>query len=259
MTCQKRMVPVYIIHVDHSSNDEIHDSYHEVFSVSNLPYVIRHVGSYNPAVTADTPLENWVFTGNTNITPVGPVSEMIGGETVDAWQVNDPSTSSSAYYNTPLSAEEITALNTYGWRLTMRLRVVDVNSPLSGGICGQFSNDSHFYNIWYGSDASGNAKVKLANGSEHTISGGSVYHTYEVEYDPDSGKARLSCDGDLLESNVAPVGGGYTRVRWGSNSSAGTGCANYQDVQFTILWPDPPEAPLPPPPPPPAGILILIR
>lgn len=242
-----------------SGNVEAHDAYYDDFSVVTLPYVIRHVGRFDPNIAAASPRENWNLGGNTNLVPVSPVTETVGGETVDAWRVDDISTSTLAYYTTTLLDREIEGANTNGWRLTARLRVTGENDALDGSVGVQISTDSYAYSLSYGSDATGNARVRV--NSEpiiHTVAGGSVYHTYELAYDPVSGTASLSCDGAQLQAGIAKGGGAYKRVLWGANQSSSTGCAHYALVQFSVLWPDPPEPPEPPPPPPPKGTVLLL-
>ncbi|MDX9794965.1 MAG: hypothetical protein RBU24_15770, partial [Kiritimatiellia bacterium] len=242
-----------------NGNVEAHDACYDDFAVVTLPYVIRHVGRFDPNIAAAAPRENWILGGNTNLVPVSPVTETVGGETVDAWRVDDISTSTLAYYTTTLLDREIEGANTNGWRLTARLRVTGENDALDGSVGAQISTDSYTYSLSYGSDAAGNARVRV-NGEPiiHTVAGGSVYHTYELVYDPVSGTTSLSCDGAQLQAGIAKGGGAYKRVLWGANQSSSTGCAHYALVQFSVLWPDPPEPPEPPPPPPPKGTVLLL-
>jgi autotransporter-associated beta strand protein len=234
-----------------SGNVETHDSYHDDFSITNLSFLIRHIDSFDPNIAAALPRENWILSGDTNLVPVGPVNETVGGETVQAWNIDDSSTDTLANYRTYLTTSECTEVNTNRWRLTMRLRVVNANDPVDEGVFGEVSTvDKRFY-LRLGSDISGNAQIKLDNSTTiHTITGGSVYHTYVMEYDPETECVSLSCDGTLLQAGSAGVGAGYKRVLWGANGSAAKGSANYQLVQFEFL---PPPSPVSP------ATLILLR
>ncbi|MDD4102881.1 MAG: hypothetical protein PHU80_09680, partial [Kiritimatiellae bacterium] len=162
-------------------------------------------------------------------------------------------------YLTLLSDAEVAAANAYGWRLTMRLRGVNANDAVDGSVSAQIATAPNLYSISFGSDAAGNAKVQVTNGSVHTIPGGSGYHLYELEYDPVSGTASLKCDGALLQAGLVKSSNTMERVLWGANQTPSTGCGHYELVQFNILWPDPPPAPMPPLPPPPPGTVILLK
>jgi autotransporter-associated beta strand protein len=234
-----------------SGNVETHDSYHDDFAVTNLPFLIRHIDSFDPNIAAVLPRENWILSGDTNLVSVGPVTETVGGETVEAWKVDDDSEEVNAltYYSTALSAAEITDVNTNRWRFTMRLRVVNANAAVDWGICGQVSA-ANTYTLKFGSDASGNAMVTLNGGAAHVVAGGSVYHSYVLDYNPDTSTANLYCDGSIIQPDVAWGSGSYNRVIFGSGSSAALGSAHYQLVQFEF-----PPPPITPPP----GTLILLR
>jgi autotransporter-associated beta strand protein len=244
-----------------SGNVETHDSYHDDFAVTNLPFLIRHIDRFDPNIAAAMPRENWTLSGNTTLVPVGPVTETVGGETVHAWSINDASSAggSTAQYNTTLLGSEIADVNTNRWRLTMRLRVVNANDAVDDSVSAQVATTNRAFTLRVGSDASGNARVSLNNGTTFTVAGGSVYHTYMLDYNPSTASVDLFCDGALLQSGV--TSGTYTlnRIFFGSNASATTGYAHYQLVQFSILWPEPPPSPEPPPPPPPPGTLIQVR
>ncbi len=239
------------------ANVETHDSYHDDFAVTNLPYVIRHAGRFDPNVNAALPRENWAvgYNGTGYASTTGAVTEVINSETHNAWSVNCGSTNMFDYLTT-LSADEIADTETNRWRFTMKLRVVNTNDGEDWGVCGQVATTNGAFTLWFGSDASGNAKVRLVTGSAftgaaaHVIAGGSVYHTYTLEYRPDTTSVSLFCDGALLESGV--TGGTYSqnRILWGCGSTAHVGNANYELVQF--------EFPPPPVPPPPGTLIRLL-
>jgi hypothetical protein len=235
-----------------STNVETHDSYHDDFSATNLPFFIRHIGGFDPNVGIALPRENWNLGGSTNLVSVGPVTETVGSETVEAWKIDDASSDTGATlaYSTGLSSTECDDVNTNRWRFTLRLRVVNTNDAVDWGVCGQVSTDSHGFTLRLGSDASGNARVMLNDGAVDVVEGGSMYHTYTLEYTPKTSSANLFCDGALLKSGVAWTSGANKRLLFGAGSSADQGCAHYALVQFEFL---------PPPPIPPAGTLIRVR
>ena len=237
------------------ANAEVHDSYHTDFAVTNLSYVIRHTGRFDPNVNAALPRENWAagYNGTGYATTTGAVTEVISSETHNAWSVNCGSTNMFDYLTT-LSAAEIADVDTNRWRFTMKLRVVNTNDGEDWGVCGQVATTNRAFNLQFGSDASGNAKVKLLNAAgagaaAHVIAGGSVYHTYVLAYNPDTTSVSLYCDGALLESGLTSGTYSLNRILWGCGSTVDAGNANYELVQF--------EFP-PPPVPPPQGTLIRL-
>ncbi len=233
-----------------SANAEVHDSYHDSFTVTNLPYLISHRDDYDPYVAAASPVENWSLVGAGTGVTTGRVTETVGGETVKAWQVNDASSAANSlfYYETKLLAMESAEVSTNRWRFTMRLRVVNANDPVDWGVAGQVSATESF-TLNFGSDAAGNAMVAVNGGSAAVVGGGSVYHTYVLEYNPNKGQATLSCDGVVLKTGVTGVSGALNRIVFGAGSTLDQGAANYQLVQFELL---------PPPVPPPPGTLIRL-
>ncbi|MDD4102357.1 MAG: hypothetical protein PHU80_06960, partial [Kiritimatiellae bacterium] len=225
---------------------ETHDAFFDNYSVTNLPYLIRHIGKFDPNVGAALPVENWTLAGNTGAVTVGPVTETVGGETVDAWKVDDASATDFAYYSTALSAAETAWVNTNRWRLTLRLRVVNSSDAADWGVCANVAGDKN-YTLLFGSDASGNALVSCNGGEAVMVPGGSVYHTYTLQYHPTRSSASLHCDGEPLLLATPWSEGGGERLLFGAGDSAQTGCAHFALVQFEYL-----PAPLP-------GILIRVR
>jgi hypothetical protein len=243
------------------ANAESHDTYHDTFAVTNVPWLVRHIGAYDPNIAAALPREHWTLGGNTNVCPVGPVQETVGGESVAAWRIEDPSTAggSVAHYIMSLTDAECALADTNRWRLVMRLRVPNAGDACDDSVYGEVSSATKRFIVRFGSDAAGNALVRLNNGTIRTVTGGNVYHTYVVEYDPASASVSLTCDGNLLETGTAGMGTGYKRVLWGANASGTTGCAHYQDVRFEMAWPEPPLPPEPPQPPAPRGTVVLVK
>lgn len=213
---------------------ETHDVLFDNYSVTNLPYVIRHIGAFDPNVGAALPVENWTVAGDAGAVAVGPVTETVGGETVDAWKVDDASATAFAYYSTALSAAEAAWVNTNRWRMTLRMRVVGSNDAADWGVCAIVAGSGN-YTLLFGSDASGNAQVSCNGGAAVTVPGGSVYHTYTLQYSPVHSRANLHCDGEPLALSIPWAEGGGDRLVFGAGDSAQTGCAHYALVQFECL------------------------
>ncbi len=213
---------------------ETHDAIYDNYSVTNLPYLIRHIGKFDPNVGAALPVENWTLDGNTGAVAVGPVTETVGGETVDAWKIDDASASAFAYYSTAFSAVEAEWVNTNRWRLTLRMRVVNAGDAADWGVCAYVAGSGN-YTLLFGSDASGNAQVSCNGGAVVTVPGGSVYHTYTLQYSPVQSRANLHCDGEPLALSIPWAEGGDDRLLFGAGDSTQTGCAHYALVKFECL------------------------
>jgi hypothetical protein len=215
------------------------------------PVVIRHLNDIDPNVNAQDGQgnsigrENWIVEeGGTTIPAVGPITEIIEGETHRAWAIDDDGGNSRKMYKTAFSDEEKAKANANGWRYTMTMRVVDDSDALDFSIHGQVADGDWAYTLLFGSDDQGNAIVDLhdtgPNGgvgnNTHVIPGGSVYHEYVMEYDPLTDTVDLIVDGQLVEADYAGRAlSGYNRITFGSNQGSSAGHAHYEFVQFEII------------------------
>lgn len=155
------------------------------------------------------------------------------------------------YYYEDLTTAEVTEGNLAGWRLSLRVRVVNTPDPFAtinvGGINYLWSDVAATYRDgsrdWYlgiASQADGDPIIRLPNSTSSLAStyalegGGSGYHLYELVYDPVAASADLFVDGIELVSNMVgnATSGGQKRVMWGAMHSPDTGQGNYNFVRF---------------------------
>jgi len=217
-----------------SGTRTIADPFFDNLTVSRPDYVVRHVGATDPL------LENWTLdsTDPTSGTYIeyGPVS---GDQGMDAWRIDDKG-GRRHNYQSPLTARELEIANEVGWKYTMQLRTTGIGDDVSDfSVSGEVATNSRRFVMRFGSDADGNGLVEL-NGSgqgPHTIPGGSVYHTFDLVFDPllgTDGEATLYVDGGAVETGYTSFGSGFNRLVWGSNHSATSGEANYSLVDFEV-------------------------
>ena len=204
-------------------------------------FVIRHRDDNAPL------LEGWIEQkGGSNVT-VGPVTETIGGKEYEAWVVDD-NYGGRWHYQASLTDREKALAAHNGWKYTMLARLVDVNDAVDFSCHGEVSFDGTTYAMAMGTDSEGNALVNLYGVGEtwgqdaHMIAGGSIYHLYEIVFDPNAlagtGAVNLFVDGELVESGFtgrASVLPTLNRITWGSNHTDASGQGNYAFVQFAIV------------------------
>ena len=196
--------------------------------------------------------------GNTSPTDEGWTPEAFGGGVttgtvnndlglgINAWYVDDDSTSvpSTFIYRQTPAAWRIAQANSLGWKLSTRLRVVDVDHPANLTVGARYSNGERRYGMIFGSDEDGDPIVVLGEGADdysvwgptYTLEGaGSTYHLYELVFNPGVGSAHLLVDGTPRLSDYTGVSADTKRVFWGSANSYTMGHGNYNLVQWEII------------------------
>ena len=172
-----------------------------------------------------------------------------GGSGFDAWKVDD---NSSGFFTTlfylgfPTDAQIAQGM-AFGWKLSWRLRVVDIPDAVNG-VDIEYNDGTTAYTAVFGSDSSGDPIVLLADG---TVSGGvftggpsytasgSGYHLYELIFDPIAGSADLLVDGVERISDYTGHSQAVKRVFWGAGGSITTGQGNWNMVEFAVATPEP--------------------
>jgi hypothetical protein len=163
----------------------------------------------------------------------------------DAWQVDDNSTAplSSGGYAYEVSASELDAALSNGFRLSTRLSVVDTPDVAGGSVFVVFSTGSTRWQMVFGSDDDGDPIVALveeqgALGPTFTLEGSAGgYHLYDLVFDPLSATASLFVDGvERLTgydgrslSETAPY------VFWGSGQRNDIGEGRYNLVELSAV------------------------
>ena len=217
--------------------------------------VFRHTGALNP----QDPNESWGITSgdvtspgtlgqNTAAIEVGPLSaDPIQG--VAAWGINDRSTASGSrlrYERIP-TLSDLDQAAVSGWTLRLRLRVANEADVTAGAadatdaaILVEFSEGpgGQRYALEFGADTDGDAIVRLFGDGRQFVSEGegSVYHLYELAFDPGAGTASLFVNGELRLSGYAGAAAQTVaaRVNFGSGASSGTGRGHYALVEWEV-------------------------
>jgi len=199
--------------------------------------VIVHNGALNPTT------EGWTqFTGTGGGTTAGQVLNDLGSG-YDAWAIDDNSTGfdTGLYYYQTTSAAVIAEGNAAGWRLSVRVRVVDTPDALvnvtgfglASSVSAMYRDGSRDWYLGIGSQADGDPIVRLPGGSAFNFEGGgSGYHLYELVYNPSVTSAKLFIDGIERASGLVGAANTQTRVVFGATTSPDTGQGNYNLVRF---------------------------
>jgi autotransporter-associated beta strand protein len=191
---------------------ETHDVLFDNYSVTNLPYVIRHIGAFDPNVGAALPVENWTVAGDAGAVAVGPVTETVGGQRRGRCM-------------------EGRRRQRHGFRLLLD------GALGGGGRMGEhqpLAHDAADAGGWQ-QRCRGLGRVPIVAGSGTTPCcsaatlpamrrsvasagrrsrwpGGSVYHTYTLQYSPVHSRANLHCDGEPLALSIPWAEGGGDRL-----------------------------------------------
>lgn len=210
--------------------------------------VALHVGANDPIA------EGWSPAIGPNVL-TGPVLNDMGTG-LDAWLVDDNGTNLGdvGWYTGALTPAQAADSQTYGWKLTANLRIVDFPDPAVGappiGYDASpfisFYDGSTIYAIFFGSQADGDPTVYVPTslppntpaGTSFALEGGGIgYHSYEFLFTPTTG-LDLFIDGTEILSDLNATPTVTTpQVFWGVGSSCCTGQANYNLVQLEIFSP----------------------
>ena len=203
------------------------------FTAAAEPYLLyRQQGAASPLLRA------WE-----QIDASSPLSEG-SVEAEDAWFVYDDSGASGSrrsWRRVP-DASLLALADTHGWTMRGEIRVVDAADARDYAIWMEFGTGVERWSMQLGSDADGNALVGLVGDSgveEAMITGGSVYHLYELVYDPTARTVDLWVDGVERISDHPGLGSGAggVRITFGSGCSSCTGRAHYRRFEFELDLP----------------------
>lgn len=206
-------------------------------SAARATTVLVHNGALNPVG------EGWTnYTGTGGATTAGAVLDDLGSG-FDAWAIDDNSTAfdTGLYYYQSASAAVIAEGNAAGWRLSVRVRVV--NTPdalvnvagfgLASAVSAMYRDGSRDWYLGIGSQADGDPIVRMPGGTTFNLEGGgSGYHLYELVYNPAVTSAKLFIDGVERASGLVGAANAQTRVVFGATTSPDTGQGNYNFVRF---------------------------
>lgn len=206
-------------------------------SAASATTIIVHNNALNPTT------EGWTqYTGTGGFTTAGPVLNDLGSG-YDAWAIDDNSVGfdTGLYYYQTTSAAVIAEGNAAGWRLSVRVRVV--NTPdalvnvlgfgLASAVSAMYRDGSRDWYLGIGSQADGDPIVRMPGGSTFNFEGGgSGYHLYELVYNPSVTSAKLFIDGIERASGLVGAANTQTRVLFGASTSPDAGQGNYNLVRF---------------------------
>ena len=204
--------------------------------------IANHQGNANPTTEGwnEVMFVNAAMQNGLGSVSVSPVSADMG---FDAWEIDDASSllGANGGYSRNITPSEVADATAKGWRLSTRLKSATIPDDGSGGsIIVGFHSGPTRWRMAFGSQADGDPTVQLLGGSNpvHVIDGaGAGYHLYELVFDPLSGSADLSVDGNEVLTNY--IGGASSDstsfVYFGSQNDNDTGRGRYSSVQFSVV------------------------
>lgn len=196
---------------------------------ANAGIIFSHYGNTDPTT------EGW--TQAANGATFGPVTNDGG---VNAWNVTDSGVNTGGGYVVVPNAAQVANGNSLGWVLRANLRVLGATMGLHEDMMVLYRDGVTSWDVRFGLQSDGDPIVYLAlpgpnsGWLSYALEGvGSTYHLYELMYDPVALNADLFVDGIERISNYAGYSLNQTQIFWGAGSTADTGAANYNLVQFT--------------------------
>ena len=212
-----------------------------------LPVVLyQHAGATDPTT------EGWTLGSQIGATTLGPVND----SGTFAWSIMNSVAGDTGFYRANPTPSEVLAAS-LGWSLKATLRVTALDDAPGGSMLCLYRDGTSSYQMHFGSSASGDAVVVLADnsssdstaGPRFTVPGGSVYNTFELIYSPTDGSADLFVNGVEQLSNYTGFPLSQTLLAWGDGSTRDQPLvpprnyadANYSEVVFSIV-PEPSTA-----------------
>ena len=216
----------------------------DVVRLDNLTFGIP-AGSCNPLGErlrylhfgdADPRTEGWGPEGLAS----GVTEQAVSGVAFPSWAVDDAtgdpdSQLAFAVYPTP---DEMCWARSSGWILRSIASVVDAPDAVDGSIFASYFDGLTLWELRVGADAAGDPIVTLGADTVTLTGLGPGHHEYEMLYDPATGTVDVSVDG--VPTILANPGATQTqvdapRIAFGSNDDAGTGHAEWAEVEFAIV------------------------
>ncbi len=164
---------------------------------------------------------------------------------LNAWKITDRSEQpkSGRSYYIPVTDAQIAMAKANGWRLHVRLRMVDDFKDTASQVL-VYDNGTRRWVLFFDLDGKGDLVVTQQHSSgniTHSLTTGSTgknaYHDFELVYDPVTKTADFIADKKLIKKGDAGKSSPYTNkeVVFGTGSSIGRGEANWNFVQLEIL------------------------
>ena len=210
--------------------------------------LLQHAGSRDPG------LSGWARQGNGDgVTASAIINDLDQG--VDAWSIDDDvETPDHLYYSADLAEPDRQLVNQNGWRLTVRLRVVDFPTSVAGASASNNSiavrvrpgDGGRNFDLIVGSGWSDGMQCVIANGIYQS---GPEYAEIVVEHLPRFGEwgqasLTMAINGHLryTYTDPTPNGSGSAYVAWGCFGGVTVGEGAWNLVRFEALPPVEPPA-----------------
>jgi len=142
--------------------------------------ILGHSGSVNPTNEGFSLL----VSGSPSLTPV------MNDQGYNAWSIGVSSGLDIAQYKQALTSQQVDTLS-YGWILSLTLRVGEPVNPADSGILAGFGGIA----LEFGAQANGDPAIELNNSEYISNGGGPGYHNYQLRFDPTTDLASVWLDG----------------------------------------------------------------
>jgi hypothetical protein len=160
-------------------------------------------------------------------------------ELPNAWEITDMSSSAGGgSYNANLPPDLQSAALSNGWRYTIRARLVDDFNDTATMVF-LYGVGTNRFSVFL--DLDGNDDLTATPFNQPTLTlttngtGAAMHHTYDIVYDPGTGRAAFFFDGVQRTTwDGDDVNAANGLISWGSGSSAGQGRMRFHTAAFAI-------------------------
>jgi hypothetical protein len=191
---------------------------------------------YLHADDVDPRTQGWAAEGGA----AGVTEQAVADPNFPSWAVDDASIGADsqlafAVYPNP---DEMCMARYSGWILRATASVVDAPDAVDGSIFASYFDGLTLWELQIGADSAGDPIVTLGADTVTVTGVGPGHHEYEMLYDPATATVNVSVDGVptiLGNAGALQARVDEPRVAFGSNDDAGTGHAQWHEVEFSIV------------------------
>ncbi|NUM36731.1 MAG: hypothetical protein HUU50_19485 [Candidatus Brocadiae bacterium] len=195
---------------------------------------IIHKDNLNPLT------EGWAYRGKSEKADETPVEDEL-----KAWEIKDYGTTDAQggirQYHYPLTQDLLNKATKSGWKLSIRVKIVEPKDQLDYSIFCRYSKGNWSWTMCFGIKE-GKAAVGLQSGQKgeklitHKVpSGPNNYHLYELVYDPNTKQCSVYIDGTNYGTYAGWNDDLPPHVAWGASDNTATGRGRYNLVKWEIL------------------------